>query len=154
MQSPKGCARVGPDTSVDPDQSMFPSRLVLHFSHLSASKSGSKSIYLQRLPGWGKGIKLETNQNKTLRPKTASFCDLPALLLKHRCQCYINGALQTYGWRVPRGSLVHSYQCRLHWKRPVHFYSVVKCTHKAQKVHGNHPMEVMCAKRCEIRILK
>ena len=38
------------NTSVDPDTSSFPSKLVLHLSDLSAYKPFSKLIYLEGLP--------------------------------------------------------------------------------------------------------
>ena len=38
MQALKRVMRVGPDTIVDPDPSVFPSRLVLHLSDLLSSK--------------------------------------------------------------------------------------------------------------------
>ena len=36
-------------------------------------------------------MKLETNQKETLKSDTASFCDPPALLPKHRRQCKLMG---------------------------------------------------------------
>ena len=46
---PEGAHEGQPETSVDPDTSLSPSRLVSHLIR-SASKPTSKLIYLQRIP--------------------------------------------------------------------------------------------------------
>ena len=49
VQAPKGRTRVWTGTSVDPDPSSVPSRLVLHLSDFSVSKWVFKLIHLQYL---------------------------------------------------------------------------------------------------------
>ena len=43
---------------------------------------------------------------------------------------------QTCGWRVWCGGLGAGARMSSACPDPVHFYCTVKCTHKAQKVHG------------------
>ena len=90
------------------------------------------------LSGWGNGMKLEMGQNKTLREKTASFCDPPPAPTPTTPYAQEVGL---YQWGThnlwPESAAREFCACVLIMSSapcsPVYFYCVLKRTYKAKK---------------------